>query len=119
MAPAVGLAHAATALALLALGLNVETRLRAGGLLAAQHSEPEPLALESLEGKLGQLEGTVAKLGVRTARCEALLEPPVQSKPGQSAPGARGAPNSIDRTIGKNTPIKNNGHHFSPLDNNL
>ena len=61
MAPAANLAHAAIALALLALGLNVETRLRAGGLLTAQHSEPEPeLALESLEGKLGQLEGTVA-----------------------------------------------------------
>ena len=35
MAPAAGLAHAATALSLLALGLNVETRLRAGGLLTA------------------------------------------------------------------------------------
>eukprot|EP01045_Picozoa_sp_COSAG04_P031310 COSAG04_NODE_5751_length_1503_cov_1.371083_2_plen_64_part_00 len=42
MAPAVGLGHAATALSLLALGLNVETRFRAGGLLTAQLSEPEP-----------------------------------------------------------------------------
>ena len=33
MAPAVGLGHAATALSLLALGLNVETRFRAGKLL--------------------------------------------------------------------------------------
>ena len=49
MAPAVGFAHAATALSILALGLNVETRFRAGGLLTAQHSEPapEPLALLS------------------------------------------------------------------------
>eukprot|EP01045_Picozoa_sp_COSAG04_P023090 COSAG04_NODE_2694_length_3723_cov_2.129415_1_plen_94_part_10 len=45
MAPAVGLAHAATALALLALGLNVETRLRAGCLLAAQHSDCGSAAL--------------------------------------------------------------------------
>ena len=36
MAPAVGLGHAAAALSLLALGLNVETRFRAGGLLTAQ-----------------------------------------------------------------------------------
>ena len=41
MAPAVGLGHAATALSLLALGLNVETRFRAGGLLTAQLSKPE------------------------------------------------------------------------------
>ena len=32
MAPAAGLGHAATALSLLALGLNVETRFRADGL---------------------------------------------------------------------------------------
>ena len=113
MAPAVGLGHAATALSLLALGLNLETRFRAGGLLAAPLSEPEPeLTLGRLAGKLGQLEGTltaqqasIASLGVRTARCEALLEP-VQSKPDQSPRGARGSPNSTDRPIGKSTTIK-------------
>ena len=42
MAPAVGLGHAATALSLLALGLNLETRFRAGGLPTAPLSEPEP-----------------------------------------------------------------------------
>ncbi len=42
MAPAVGFAHAATALSILALGLNVETRLRAGGLLTELSDEPEP-----------------------------------------------------------------------------
>ena len=42
MAPAVGLGHAATALSLLALGLNVETRFRAGELPTAPLSEPEP-----------------------------------------------------------------------------
>ena len=42
MSPTVGLGHAATALALLALGLNVETRFRVGELLTAQLSEPEP-----------------------------------------------------------------------------
>ena len=51
MAPAFGFAHAATALSILALGLNVETRFRAGGLLTAQLSEPEP------ELTLGQLHG--------------------------------------------------------------
>ena len=52
MAPAVGLAHAATALSLLALGLNVETRLRAGLLTDSAAGEhvgygpvPEPQAL--------------------------------------------------------------------------
>ena len=107
MAPSVGLAHAATALALLALGLNVETRLRAGGLLTAQLSEPEPerqpeLTLGRLKDRVGQLEGAVAGLGVRTARCEALLEPPEMSNPSQSARGTQGATNA-NRPIGKNT----------------
>ena len=82
MAPAINFAHAATALSLLALGLNVETRFRAGELLTAQLSEPEPeLTLAQLDGKLGQLEGSIASLGVRTARCEALLEPLEERKP--------------------------------------
>ena len=110
MAPAAGLAHAATALSLLALGLNVETRLRSGGLLTAQLSEPEPgLTLESLQDKLGQMEGTVAgqqafvaQLGARTARCEALLEPLAERKPGQSAPDAM---NLTNRSIGNNATI--------------
>eukprot|EP01045_Picozoa_sp_COSAG04_P005601 COSAG04_NODE_262_length_18654_cov_17.483751_14_plen_81_part_00 len=64
-----------------------------------QLSEPEPeLTLGQLGGKLGQLEGTAAAqqaaidgLGVRTARCEALLKPLEQTKPGQSNASARGA----------------------------
>ena len=62
MAPAVGLGHAATALSLLALGLNVETRFRVGELPTAALSEPEPeLTLgQLLQGKLGQLQGAVA-----------------------------------------------------------
>ena len=77
MAPAVGFAHAATALSLLALGLNVETRFRAGGLLTAPPApepQPEPLA-HHLQGEMEQLQGTVSELGIRTARIEALFEP--------------------------------------------
>ena len=105
MAPAVNLGHAATALSLLALGLNVETRFRVGEVLAA---EPEPtLGQLPLEDRLGELEGTVAghhtslaHLGVRTARCEALLEPLEEGKPGQSSPDASRATN---RSIDTNT----------------
>ena len=93
MAPTVGLGHAATALSLLALGLNAESRLRAGGLAAAPGPE-----LQSLEDKVGQLQGTqagqqatIAGLSERTARCEALLGPLEEHTPAQSAPaGARG-----------------------------
>ena len=97
MAPAVGLGHVATTLSLLALGLNAESRLRAGGLAAAPAPEPE-LTLQSLEDKVGQLQGTqagqqatIAGLSERTARCEALLGPLEQHTLAQSAPaGARG-----------------------------
>ena len=89
---------AATVLSFLALaGLQLETRFRVGEVLAAPpelSDEPEPtLRQRQLEDRLGRLEGTVAEqdatlaqLGVRTARCEALLEPLEESKPGQSAP---------------------------------
>ena len=110
MAPAVGLGHAATALSLLALGLNLETRFRAGELPTAPLSEPEPdsdiqLTLGRLEGKLGQLEGSVAVLGERTARCETLLEPLEERKPEQSTPSAGGATNATERSIDKNATV--------------
>ena len=81
---------AATVLSFVILaGLQLETRFRVGEVLATQLSsdglsdEPEPeLPLAQLEDRLGRLEGAVAgqgasllELGVRTARCEVLLEP--------------------------------------------
>ena len=110
MAPAVGLGHAATTLSILALGLNVETRFRVGELPTDPLSEPEPeLTLGQLHGKLGQLERTVAAqgasiagLGVRTGRCETLLEPLQKTKPDQSTPGAT---NVTKGSIGKNATL--------------
>ena len=78
---------AATVLSFLALaGLQLETRFRVGEVLAAprpelsDEPEPELPLLGQLEDRLGRLEGKVAgheaslaKLGARTARCEALL----------------------------------------------
>ena len=107
---------AATVLSFLALaGLQLETRFRVGEVLAAPSpelsDEPEPeLPLgQQLEGRLGRLEKTVAgqgallaELGVRTARCEALLEPLEESKPGQSAESTM---NLTSRSIGNSTTI--------------
>ena len=108
---------AATVLSFVILaGLQLETRFRVGEVLAAPRpelsaDEPEPeLPLRQLEDRLGRLEGTVAgqdaslaQLGARTARCEALLGPLEERKPGQSAPDATNLTNS--RSIGKNTTI--------------
>ena len=42
---------------------------------------------------------------MRTARCEALLEPLDENQPGQSTTGSGGATNVTARSIGKNTTI--------------
>ena len=101
---------AATVLSFLALaGLQLETRFRVGEVLARELSsdDPEPeLPLGRMEDRLGQLEGTVAgqdaviaELGARTARCEALLEPLKEGKPGRSSP-QRGATNLTTQVPG-------------------
>ena len=104
MAPSISPGSAATVLSFLVLaGLQLETRFHVGELLAAAvapSDEPEPeLPLEQLEDRFERLEKTVAGLGVRTARCEALLGPPEETKPAQSGPGARGAATTAGRTI--------------------
>ena len=109
MAPAISRGSAATALSILMLAVsNIGMWLRIADVAPNQLSEPEP-TLGQLQGKLGQLEGavvaqqdTIAQLGVRTARCEALLKPLEESKPGQSGPDAT---NLTSRSIGKNTTI--------------
>ena len=109
---------AATVLSFVILaGLQLETRFRVGEVLAAPRpelsaDEPEPelpLGQRQLEDRLGRLEGTVAgqkesiaQLGTRAARCEALLEPLEESEPGQSTPDAT---NLTSRSIGQNTTL--------------
>eukprot|EP01045_Picozoa_sp_COSAG04_P030160 COSAG04_NODE_5159_length_1717_cov_4.026576_1_plen_246_part_00 len=112
MAPAISPGSAATALSILILAAsNIGMWLRIADVAAAprdQLSEPEfELTLGRLENKLGQLEGamatlqaSIAGLDVRTARCEALLEPLEEHKPDQSTPGAT---NLTNRSIGTNT----------------
>ena len=99
MVPAISRGSAATALSIAILAAsNIGMWLRIADVAPRrQLSEPEPeLTLGQLGGKLGQLEGamaaqqdTIAQLGVRTARCEALLEPLEESKPAQSSSSAR------------------------------
>ena len=56
-------------------------------------------------------QASIDVLGVRTARCEALLQPLDERKPDQSAPGADGAANVTERSIGKNTTVNKRQLH--------